>query len=63
VRVVGTEKERIGAQASLLLDNRDEYERMARAINPYGDAKASPRIVAALLGEPVEPFVPRECVA
>jgi len=29
---------------------------MARAVNPFGDGRASERIVAALLGEPVEPF-------
>ena len=29
---------------------------MARAANPFGDGRASERIVAAQLGEPVEPF-------
>jgi UDP-N-acetylglucosamine 2-epimerase (non-hydrolysing) len=39
-----------------LLDNREAYEKMARATNPYGDGRASERIVAALLGRPVEAF-------
>jgi hypothetical protein len=29
---------------------------MARAVNPYGDGRASGRIVAAILGEPFLPF-------
>jgi hypothetical protein len=38
------------------LDDPTEYDRMARAVNPYGDGQASKRIVAALLGESYEPF-------
>jgi UDP-N-acetylglucosamine 2-epimerase (non-hydrolysing) len=33
------------------------YKKMARAVNPYGDGQASQRIVAALLGQPVVPFL------
>jgi UDP-N-acetylglucosamine 2-epimerase (non-hydrolysing) len=58
VRVVGTDRDRIVAEASRLLDDPGEHQRMARAVNPYGDGRASQRIVAALLGEPVEPFEP-----
>jgi UDP-N-acetylglucosamine 2-epimerase (non-hydrolysing) len=58
VRVVGTDRERIVAETSHLLDNPADHERIARAANPYGDGRASQRIVAALLGEPVEPFMP-----
>lgn len=58
VRVVGTDRERIIAETCRLLDDPADRERMARAINPYGDGKASRRIVAALLGEPMEPFIP-----
>ena len=58
VRVVGTDRERIVAETCRLLNNPADYERMARAVNPYGDGRASQRIVAALLGEPVEPFAP-----
>jgi len=49
VRLVGTDADRIVGQAELLLDDRDEYERMARVHNPYGDGRASPRISDAIL--------------
>jgi UDP-N-acetylglucosamine 2-epimerase (non-hydrolysing) len=46
--VVGTDRERIVQVASELLTSREAYERMANAVNPYGDGKASGRIVIAL---------------
>jgi len=46
--VVGTDQERIVSVASELLTSRDAYQRMANAVNPYGDGKASGRIVEAL---------------
>jgi UDP-N-acetylglucosamine 2-epimerase (non-hydrolysing) len=46
--VVGTDKDRIVAVASELLTSRAAYERMANAVNPYGDGHASGRIVDAL---------------
>jgi UDP-N-acetylglucosamine 2-epimerase (non-hydrolysing) len=49
VRLVGTDAERIVEQASLLLDDRLEYERMARVHNPYGDGRASSRIADVIL--------------
>lgn len=58
VRVIGTEPRRIVDEVTRLLEDPGEYERMARAVNPYGDGWASQRIVASLLGEPVEPFSP-----
>ena len=54
VRVVGTDRERIVAEAVRLLENADAYAQMAQAVNPYGDGHAAERIVAALLGEPIE---------
>ena len=57
VKVVGTEKERIVDEASFLIEQPEEYEKMAKAVNPYGDGRASKRIISALLGEPVEPFI------
>jgi UDP-N-acetylglucosamine 2-epimerase (non-hydrolysing) len=56
VKVIGTEQRIIVNEISRLLDDTAEYERMARAVNPYGDGQASERIVAALLGEPYVPF-------
>jgi UDP-N-acetylglucosamine 2-epimerase (non-hydrolysing) len=51
VKLVGTECETIVRETRRLLDDIGEYERMARAVNPYGDGKASERIVARLLLE------------
>jgi len=48
-RLVGTEPRRIVAEASLLLDDADEYARRARIHNPYGDGRASSRIGEAIL--------------
>jgi UDP-N-acetylglucosamine 2-epimerase (non-hydrolysing) len=56
VKVVGTSCQRIVEETAVLLDDSGAYERMAQAVNPYGDGRASQRIVAALLGRPVEPF-------
>lgn len=47
--LVGTDPERIVAEASRLLDDEGAYAAMARAINPFGDGHASERIVQALL--------------
>ncbi len=46
--VVGTDRERIVTTAGKLLASREAYERMATAVSPYGDGRASERIVAAL---------------
>jgi UDP-N-acetylglucosamine 2-epimerase len=46
--LVGTDTERIVASASRLLADADEYARMSAAENPFGDGRASERIVAAL---------------
>jgi UDP-N-acetylglucosamine 2-epimerase (non-hydrolysing) len=48
VRLVGADTARIVEQVSLLLDDSAEYDRMATAINPYGDGQAAPRVVDAL---------------
>jgi UDP-N-acetylglucosamine 2-epimerase (non-hydrolysing) len=50
LRLVGTDRARIVAEASRVLDDRTEYERMASAENPFGDGHAAERIVASLLG-------------
>ncbi len=48
-KVVGTDSARIVRETTYLLEDQKEYERMARAVNPYGDGQASRRIVQALL--------------
>jgi len=49
VRLVGTDPDEILSQACLLLDDPQAYALMAHAVNPYGDGKAAPRIVNAIL--------------
>lgn len=49
VKVIGTDTERIVNEASILIDKKDEYKKMANAVNPYGDGKASIRIVGSIL--------------
>src|SRR5205085_5961289 len=51
LRIVGTDRSRIVSEASRLLDDRVEYERMAQAENPFGDGHAAERIVASLLAD------------
>lgn len=48
VKLVGCEKENIVKEVQRLLDNRDEYQRMSRASNPYGDGSASINILNIL---------------
>jgi UDP-N-acetylglucosamine 2-epimerase len=43
-KVVGTDRERIVKEAELLLNDRAAYERMSRAVSPYGDGHAAERI-------------------
>lgn len=49
VKIGGTNTENIINLAKNLLDNPQEYEKMAKAVNPYGDGKASRRTVDAIL--------------
>ena len=48
VRMAGVQTERIVQLARQLLDEPAEYEKMANAVNPYGDGTASVQICAAL---------------
>ncbi len=48
VHLVGTNHDLIVSEVSTLLDDPVAYERMSKAVNPYGDGKACPRIVAGL---------------
>jgi UDP-N-acetylglucosamine 2-epimerase (non-hydrolysing) len=45
VKLVGTDKKAIIDGVSLLLEDEAVYDRMSKAINPYGDGKACERIV------------------
>lgn len=48
LRLVGTDKNRIKEECRKLLSDQNEYNKMAKAVNPYGDGKASERIVKSL---------------
>lgn len=49
VKLIGTDCERVYAEARQLLIDKKEYSRMAESCNPYGDGKASGRIIQAIL--------------
>ena len=56
VHLVGTDHDLIVNEVSTLLDDAVAYEKMSKAVNPYGDGKACSRIVRALNGEQVERY-------
>ena len=63
VKLAGTETDAILSLAQELLDSKEAYDAMAKAVNPYGDGHACPRIAQAILhhfgkGEAPAPFVP-----
>ena len=49
VKLVGTDVEKIVSEANNLLNNAESYNKMSKAINPYGDGMASKRIADAIL--------------
>lgn len=56
VHLVGTNHDLIVSEVSILLDDSVAYDKMSKAVNPYGDGKACDRIVRALKGEEVERY-------
>lgn len=63
VKLVGTNRSLIVAEAKLLLDDEAAFDAMANAVNPYGDGKAAERAVAAIaellgIGERLPDFAP-----
>lgn len=62
VKLIGTHRQRIVDEVSLLLDSDEAFAAMANAVNPYGDGRAAERTVEAirwklLNGEPPKGFV------
>lgn len=45
VKLVGTDPQKIIQEAQNLLDDKQEYEKMSKAHNPYGDGKACEKII------------------
>ena len=56
VHLVGTDYDKIINEVSTLLENESAYEKMSKAVNPYGDGKACSRIVAIFNGENPAPY-------
>ena len=56
VHLVGTNHDLIVSEVSILLDDAVAYERMSKAVNPYGDGKACYRIVKTFKGEEVDRY-------
>ena len=56
VHLVGTNHDLIVSEVSTLLDDQAAYDKMSKAVNPYGDGRACDRIVRALKGEDVERY-------
>lgn len=55
-KLVGLSHDTIVCETLELLDNPNLYGKMSRAVNPYGDGKASERIVDILLGKKFKEF-------
>ena len=49
VKLVGTDFDKIVGEVSALLEDRGYYDRMSKAVNPYGDGRACGRIVNVIL--------------
>ncbi len=49
VRLAGCEEENIYSMAKTLLTDKEDYDKMAHAVNPYGDGEASKRTAEAIL--------------
>lgn len=56
VKLVGTNHDLIESEVSALLDDTDAYDKMSKAVNPYGDGKACLRIIKAFKGENVDRY-------
>ena len=48
-KLVGTSYEKLYKELDILLSDKSEYDKMAKAVNPYGDGKAAKRIVDIIL--------------
>ena len=56
VHLVGTDYNKIMNEVRTLLDDNVEYEKMSKAVNPYGDGKACSRIIDVLMGRKIEMY-------
>ena len=51
VHLVGTDYNKIVSEVSMLLEDKEAYDRMSKAVNPYGDGQACRRISDVLAGK------------
>ena len=56
VHLVGTDYYKIMNEVSTLLDDSDAYNKMSKAVNPYGDGKACRRIADVLTGKDTDRY-------
>lgn len=49
LKLAGTNEDTIYSMIDSLLSDKEEYDRMSRAVNPYGDGQASRRIADAII--------------
>lgn len=56
VHLVGTDYNKIVSEVSILLDDAAAYERMSKAVNPYGDGRACRRIADILIGKETDRY-------
>lgn len=56
VHLVGTDYNKIVSEVSTLLDDTAAYERMSKAVNPYGDGQACRRIADVLAGKDTDRY-------
>lgn len=51
VKLVGVNSDKIIEEANVLIRNKEEYDKMSKAVNPFGDGHASEKIVEAIIGK------------
>ena len=56
VHLVGTDYDKIMNEVSILLDDAAAYEKMSKAVNPYGDGQACRRIADVLAGKEIDRY-------
>ena len=56
VHLVSTDYDKIISEVSMLLEDIDAYDKMSKAVNPYGDGNACNRIVRILNDENVDQY-------
>ena len=56
VHLVGTDYDKIVNEVSTLLDNQEAYNKMSKAVNPYGDGQACRRVVDIMAGRETDRY-------